>query len=255
MPTFCCLPVTDGLQLRVTLTPVACGEMTDPEPHLQSENSQHAKVHDARQRPEAHQTHRRRAFGRGGRCGVLGPGPEGFRPPRLCERAQGLRGADARANGPKRATLGRYGKLSPEQARKRAAEVIDRIKRGLPPFPAPSQPELTVAGLAERYLTGHVAVNCRAATLATYRYVIGAHILPELGDLPIGEVDRSRVAKFHYRRRATPQAANTAVRILSADCSRWPRRGSWSGRGEWRARRVGRHSCASRALALGESCP
>ncbi|MCY3732072.1 MAG: tyrosine-type recombinase/integrase [Rhodospirillaceae bacterium] len=118
-------------------------------------------------------------------------------------------------NGPKRATLGRYGDLSPEQARKRAAEVIDRIKRGLSPFPAPAQPELTVAGLAERYLTGHVAVNCRAATLATYRYVIEAHILPELGELPIGEVDRSRVARFHYRRRATPQAANTAVRILS----------------------------------------
>ena len=33
-------------------------------------------------------------------------------------------------NGPKRATLGRYGKLAPEQARKRAARVIDRIKRG-----------------------------------------------------------------------------------------------------------------------------
>ena len=118
-------------------------------------------------------------------------------------------------SGPKRATLGRYGKLSPEQARKRAAEGIDRIKRGLSPFPAPVQPELTVADLAERYLTGHVEVNCRAATLASYRYTIEAHILPELGGLPIGEVDRSRVAKFHYRRRATPQAANTAVRILS----------------------------------------
>ena len=75
------------------------------------------------------------------------------------------------------------------------------------------EPELTVAGLAERYL--HVAVNCRAATLASYRYTIEAHILPELGDLPIGEVDKSRVARFHYRRRATPQAANTAVKILS----------------------------------------
>ncbi len=118
-------------------------------------------------------------------------------------------------NGPKRATLGRFGKLAPEQARKRAARVIDRIKRGLDPFPAPVEPELTVAGLAERYMQGHVAVNCRAATQASYRYTIEAHILPELGELPISEVDRSRVAEFHYRLRKTPQAANAAVKILS----------------------------------------
>ena len=118
-------------------------------------------------------------------------------------------------NGPKRATLGRYGKLVPEEARKQAAEVIDRIKRGLEPFPAPVEPELTVAGLAERYMKGHVEVNCREKTQASYRYMIDAHILPELGDLPIGEVDRSRVAKFHYGLRETPQAANASVRILS----------------------------------------
>ena len=118
-------------------------------------------------------------------------------------------------NGPKRVTLGRYGKLAPEQARKRAARVIDRIKRGLEPFPVPVEPELTVARLAERYMKGHVAVNCRAATQASYRYTIEAHILPELGELPMSEVDRSRVAKFHYRRRRTPQAANAAVKILS----------------------------------------
>jgi integrase len=118
-------------------------------------------------------------------------------------------------NGPKRATLGRYGKLVPDEARKQAAEVIDRIKRGLEPFPAPTEPELTVAGLAERYMQGHVKVNCGEKTRASYRYMIDGHILPELGGLPIGEVDRSRVAKFHYGLRETPQAANLSVRILS----------------------------------------
>ncbi len=118
-------------------------------------------------------------------------------------------------HGPRRATLGRYGNLSPDKARKQAAEVIDRIKRGLEPFPAPVEPELTVAGLAERYMQGHVTVNCGERTQASYRYTIEAHILPELGDLPVSEVDRSRVAKFHYRLRGTPQAANAAVKILS----------------------------------------
>lgn len=117
--------------------------------------------------------------------------------------------------GPKRITLGRYGQLLADDARKQAAEAIDRIKRGLEPFPAPVEPELTVAGLAERYMEGHVAVNCRERTLASYRHIIKRHILPELGELPISYVDRSRVAKFHYRLRETPQAANNAVRVLS----------------------------------------
>ncbi|MCY4488474.1 MAG: tyrosine-type recombinase/integrase [Deltaproteobacteria bacterium] len=117
--------------------------------------------------------------------------------------------------GPKRVTLGRYGQLLADDARKQAAEAIDRVKRGLEPFPAPVEPELTVAGLAERYMHGHVAVNCRERTRADYRHIIERHILPELGELPISEVDRSRVAKFHYRRRETPQAANNAVRVLS----------------------------------------
>ncbi|MDE0032477.1 MAG: tyrosine-type recombinase/integrase [Deltaproteobacteria bacterium] len=117
--------------------------------------------------------------------------------------------------GPKRVTLGRCGQLLADDARKQAAEAIDRIKRGLEPFPEPVEPELTVAGLAERYMQGHVAVNCRKRTQVNYRYVIEAHILPELGELSISEVDRSRVAKFHYGLRETPQAANNAVRILS----------------------------------------
>ena len=117
--------------------------------------------------------------------------------------------------GPKRVTLGRYGQLLADNARKQAAEAIDRIKRGLEPFPAPVEPELTVAGLAERYMQGHVAVNCRERTQANYRHIIQRHILPELGELPISEVDRSRVAKFHYRLRETPQAANNALRVLS----------------------------------------
>ena len=40
-------------------------------------------------------------------------------------------------NGLKRVTLGRYGEISAKQSRKEAAAVIDRIKRGRDPVPAP----------------------------------------------------------------------------------------------------------------------
>ena len=63
--------------------------------------------------------------------------------------------------GPKRATIGRHGAVSADQARKQATVIIDRIKRGEDPAPPPPRRELTVADLAERYLRAHVQVNCR----------------------------------------------------------------------------------------------
>ena len=114
--------------------------------------------------------------------------------------------------GPKRVSIGRHGEIAAEQARKQAAVIIDRIKQGLEPVPAP---ELTVAGLAERYLQGHVAVNCRASTLKSYRGILNTCVLPEFGELPIGAVGRAQVAALHYKFRATPYRANAAVGVLS----------------------------------------
>ena len=71
--------------------------------------------------------------------------------------------------GLKRVTIGRHGEISADQARKDAAVIIDRIKQGEDPVPAPPAPELTVAGLAERYLRAHVVVNCKANSVRTYR--------------------------------------------------------------------------------------
>ena len=117
--------------------------------------------------------------------------------------------------GSRRATLGRHGDITPAQARKRAAEAIDRIKRGEAPFPQPPKPEPTVADLAERYLSAHVAVNCKPATAAGYRRTLKLHILPALGAMPIVAVERKHVADLHYRMRNIPTEANSAVKILS----------------------------------------
>ena len=65
---------------------------------------------------------------------------------------------------PKRASIGRYVESSVDGARRKAAEVIDRLKRGEDAFPEPPSPEPTVADLAERYMKAHVEVNCRPGT-------------------------------------------------------------------------------------------
>ena len=116
--------------------------------------------------------------------------------------------------GSKRATIGRHGAVSADQARKQASGIIDRIKRGEYPTPPPPPRELTVADLAERYLRGHVQVNCRRSSWAVYRGIVTNCIVRELGDCPIAEVDRAQVAALHYRHRDTPYQANRAVEVL-----------------------------------------
>ena len=117
--------------------------------------------------------------------------------------------------GPKRVTLGRHGDMSTDEARKRAAVVIDRIKRGEDPVPAPPEPDLTVAELAERFLRVHVMVHCKPSTAATYRFMLDKHILPVLGGKAIGEVGRREISALHHLLRDTPNTANRVVKILS----------------------------------------
>ena len=83
--------------------------------------------------------------------------------------------------GSKRITLGRHGVISADRARRRAASIVARIKAGEEPEPPPSAAAdsgPTVAELAERYLSEHVAVHCKPTTATGYRKVIGKHILP-----------------------------------------------------------------------------
>ena len=117
--------------------------------------------------------------------------------------------------GLKRLSLGPHGDLFPQDARKRAREIIDRIKRGMDPIPAAPAPECTVAGLAERYLRLHVSAHCRENSARLYRLELERHVLPALGAKPIGAVTRGDVVGLHHRLRDTPYTANRAVKILS----------------------------------------
>ena len=115
----------------------------------------------------------------------------------------------------KRVAIGRDVEMTAETARRTAAEVIDRIRSGEDPFPAPPAPEATVADLAERYMKAHVRVNCRPGTVETFRRVVDLYILPELGALPISAVERSHVSDLHFKMRDKPYQANQTVSVLA----------------------------------------
>ena len=172
----------------------------------------------------------------------------------------------------RRVTLGRHGVITADQARKKAAETINRIKSG---GEAVERGSVTVAELAARYLDEHVDVRCKESTRKMYRSVVERFIVPSYGDEAVAEVEREHIARLHLELRHIPYQANRALEIGNS---------LFNLAEEWKLRTGGnpcryvrkypetkrerflteadledvrlhdlRHSFASRALALGES--
>ena len=117
--------------------------------------------------------------------------------------------------GTRRAVVGRHGDIKPRAARREAAAMIDRIKRGEDPaLPEPAH-EPTVAELAERYMKAHVEVNCRPKSVETLGRVVRLYVVPELGALRVSAVERSHVAALHHKMRDKPYQANLTVDVLA----------------------------------------
>ena len=122
-------------------------------------------------------------------------------------------------DGPKRVTVGRHGVLNADEARRRAALIVTRIKAGEDPVALPLAARArggpTVAELAARYLEDHVEVRLKPRTQAKLRGVLRRHILPALGRLPVEAVERRQVVELHRGLSGRPVAANRAVKTLA----------------------------------------
>ena len=122
-------------------------------------------------------------------------------------------------HGPKRVTVCRHGVIGAEQARRRAALIIARVKAGEEPVPLPLAVKLAggpmVSDLAARYLEEHVAVRCKPSTANGVGTMIHRHIVPALGKQPLEAVDRAQVADLHRQLSASPATANRVIKTLS----------------------------------------
>ena len=118
-----------------------------------------------------------------------------------------------RAGGPHptRVTVGRVGVITPEEARRRAAQIISRIKAGEEPRPGAGggdAGERADGGRAGGDLSQGGGRGAPEAEIGqTYRSSIDNHILPALGRKPA-------LSAFHHSLRETPAAANQAVEVL-----------------------------------------
>ena len=121
--------------------------------------------------------------------------------------------------GARRVTLGRHGAINATEARRRAWQVIARIKAGQDPLPEHSVSRRAagprLADMAARYMDEYVSVHCKPATLRIRSAAIYRHIVPRLGKLRIGAVRRRHVTTLHQRLAATPVQANNVVITLS----------------------------------------
>ena len=116
----------------------------------------------------------------------------------------------------KRVSLGTHGdtNFSVDHARKKATDIIARIKTGQPPVPPEPAPDPTVADLAERYEREYVAMHCKPLTISHYRLMLRKHIVPALGKRLVADVEYKDILAFHNSLHHMPTVANRAADIL-----------------------------------------
>ncbi len=105
-------------------------------------------------------------------------------------------------SGPKRyAPIGRYGVLTPAEARNEARRILGRVAAGDDPAAeaAAASGAISVAELAERFLADEVDPKRKPATAALYRIYLRKHVLPEIGTMKAEKVNRATVAKLHVK--------------------------------------------------------
>lgn len=118
----------------------------------------------------------------------------------------------------RRLTIGRYGRLTVDQARTLAKEHLGRVDKGKDPIEIKRQERqaVTMKELAARYLEEHARPKKRPASVARDQRLIERFILPAMGARKIKEVTRADVAALHHKiGQETPIQANRTLAVLS----------------------------------------
>ena len=126
--------------------------------------------------------------------------------------------AQFRANGRlRRMTIGPYGAVTPEEARKRAMALVAEAKGGSDPAERrdAERRAATVKLLGKRFLDEYVPDHCKASTAYEYRRSVKLFIEPRIGRRKVAEIQRSDIAALHHAMRSTPYQANRTLGVLS----------------------------------------
>ena len=88
----------------------------------------------------------------------------------------------------------------------------------------------------------YLPAHCKASSAEVYRRALDNHILPALGEMPVGAVESEHVSELYYAMRGEPHAANAALKIVSKMLSLAV---------EWGVREAGPNPCRGRCTGTG----
>jgi len=115
-------------------------------------------------------------------------------------------------------TIGRYGVLTPDEARRRARELLGKVAGGADPAQERQEKResCTVAQLCEAFMTGHSRVHKKTA--GNDQSVINRHIVPNLGRKKAKDLKRADIVRLHNMigEETGKYQANRAVALISS---------------------------------------
>jgi integrase len=115
--------------------------------------------------------------------------------------------------------LGRYGPMTPEEARRSAIEILGHVARGKDPaleMSKAKQSAITFGDVCDRFLELHVMPKRRAGTRALYSHLIKTKLKPAFGRRHILKVTKQDVVEFHYSLRDTGPTANRTLAVIAS---------------------------------------
>ena len=117
----------------------------------------------------------------------------------------------------RRVSLGRHGKITVDEARRLAKDVMGQVAMGDNPAEeiALERRAPTVACLCDRFFKDHAQERCKLTTQKEYRRALDLFIKPEIGSFKVIDVERKDIAALHHKYRDTPYQANRTLQVLS----------------------------------------
>jgi integrase len=114
--------------------------------------------------------------------------------------------------------IGRYGALTPDQARRKAKEILGAAANGEDPAGTKAKERVaaSVADLAGAFLAEHVRKKRKPKTVEDYEHVIRSYLLPEMGRRKAQEIARADLSRLHGRLSDRPAIANRLIAVASS---------------------------------------
>jgi integrase len=116
----------------------------------------------------------------------------------------------------RRLKLGEHGRLTPDEARSMAKEVLGAVEGGKDPIEErrARQKVRTFKDVAEDFMRLHVAAKKKDRTHDEYGRLLRLHIYPALGSKPITSISKVDMGRLHMAMADRPSAANRCLALF-----------------------------------------